>query len=195
MNSYFSENTLEAGVDEAGRGCLAGPVVAAAVILPKDFYHPLLRDSKKMKEGHRLQLKEEIQKRALAYGIGIVEAPRIDEINILQATFEAMHLAIDQLKESPNLLLIDGNRFVSYNNLAHECIVKGDSQYASIAAASVLAKTTRDEIMKNIHTKFPYYQWNKNKGYPTLQHKQSIAKQGLSPFHRKTFRHQLSNEI
>jgi ribonuclease HII len=195
MNSYFSENTLEAGVDEAGRGCLAGPVVAAAVILPKDFYHPLLRDSKKMKEGHRLQLKEEIQKRALAYGIGIVEAPRIDEINILQATFEAMHLAIDQLKESPNLLLIDGNRFVSYKKLAHECIVKGDSQYASIAAASVLAKTTRDEIMRNIHIKFPYYQWNKNKGYPTLQHKQSIAKKGLSPFHRKTFRHQLSNEI
>ena len=182
-------------MDEAGRGCLAGPVVAAAVILPKDFYHPLLRDSKKMKEGHRLQLKEEIQKRALAYGIGIVEAPRIDEINILQATFEAMHLAIDQLKESPNLLLIDGNRFVSYKKLAHECIVKGDSQYASIAAASVLAKTTRDEIMRNIHIKFPYYQWNKNKGYPTLQHKQSIAKKGLSPFHRKTFRHQLSNEI
>jgi ribonuclease HII len=195
MKSSFNDpGKAEVGLDEAGRGCLAGPVVAAAVLLPRDFHHPWLRDSKQMKESHRLQLREILMEEAIAYGIGIVPPARIDEINILQATFEAMHLALDQLQTKPELLLVDGNRFAPYQNIAHHCIIKGDAQFASIAAASVLAKTTRDEWMQNLHFEFPQYGWNQNKGYPTLQHKRSIQEHGLSPHHRLTFRHALKDK-
>jgi ribonuclease HII len=195
MKSSFSGHTkVEAGLDEAGRGCLAGPVVAAAIVLPQGFYHPWLRDSKQMKESHRQQLREILTKEAIAFGIGMVPPSRIDEINILQATFEAMHLALDQMMTRPDLLLVDGNRFSPYKNIEHLCIIKGDAQYTSIAAASVLAKTTRDEWMQNLHGEFPQYLWNQNKGYPTLQHKRSIQQHGLSPHHRLTFRHALKDK-
>lgn len=187
LKNYLQEIAIEAGCDEAGRGCLAGPVFAAAVILPPDFYHPLLNDSKKVTETNRTELRVYITQNALAYGVAQVDPQEIDRINILKASFKAMHLAIDQLTITPELLLIDGNRFIAYKKIKHRCIIKGDGIYASIAAASILAKTYRDEYMLNLHTQFPQYGWNNNKGYGTLIHRIAIEKQGLCVHHRKSF--------
>lgn len=178
---------LEAGCDEAGRGCLAGPVVAGAVILKPGADYPDLDDSKKLPEKKRYALRELILQEALAYGIGIVTAAEIDEINILNASFLAMHRAIDQLKVRPELLLIDGNRFRPYHDLRHVCVVGGDAKYQAIAAASILAKTTRDTMMAEYDLKYPMYHWKKNKGYPTPEHKQAIADYGITELHRKSF--------
>lgn len=185
---FLNTNLLEAGCDEAGRGCLAGPVVAAAVMLPRQFSHPLLNDSKKLTEKQRMLLKPIIENEAIDWAIGVVDNTEIDEINILQASFLAMHRAIDQLKQQPEALIIDGNRFKPYKTLPHTCIVKGDGKFMSIAAASILAKTTRDLIMEEIHLQFPDYQWNINKGYPTAFHRQSLAKLGPTPLHRLSFK-------
>lgn len=178
---------IEAGCDEAGRGCLAGPVFAAAVILPPDFYHPLLNDSKQVVEEIRNELRIFIQQNAIAYSVAQVDHEEIDRINILKASFKAMHLALDKLKKRPRLLLIDGNRFVKYRRTPHECIVKGDGIYASIAAASILAKTYRDDFMRNLHNEFPHYRWITNKGYGTSEHRHAIAVHGPSPYHRRSF--------
>lgn len=180
-------NMVEAGCDEAGRGCLAGPVVAAAVILKNDADYPELNDSKQLTEKKRMQLREMVMKEALSYGIGIVTAQEIDEINILNASFLAMHRALDQLSIRPELLLIDGNRFNPYKKVKHVCVVGGDAKYQSIAAASILAKTTRDMMMVEYDSQYPMYHWKKNKGYPTPEHKQAIAEHGTSPLHRMTF--------
>ena len=187
LKSFHQKVLLEAGCDEAGRGCLAGPVFAAAVILPKDFYHPLLNDSKQVTEEHRYALRPVIEKEAVSYAVGIVDHEEIDAINILKASFKAMHLAIDQLTTKPQLLLIDGNRFTTYNSIPHECIIQGDGIYASIAAASILAKTYRDDFMKQLHLEYPQYKWDSNKGYATLQHRHAIEAHGMSPYHRKSF--------
>ena len=184
--AYYSDR-IEAGCDEAGRGCLAGPVVAASVILKKDANYPELNDSKQLTEKKRMQLRELVMNEALSYGIGIVTAQEIDEINILNASFLAMHRAIDQLTIRPELLLIDGNRFNPYKKIKHVCIVGGDAKYQSIAAASILAKTTRDMMMVEYGEHYPVYNWKKNKGYPTSQHKQAIADYGTTPLHRMTF--------
>lgn len=184
----FQEKLLEAGCDEAGRGCLAGPVFAAAVILPKGFSHPMLNDSKQVTEKNRNQLRLIIEKEALAYAVASVSSREIDEINILKASFKAMHLAIDGLKRKPGLLLIDGNRFAPYKKIPHRCIIKGDATYMSIAAASILAKTCRDEYMLNLHDAFPGYNWKQNKGYGTLAHRNAIAEFGMCEHHRKSFR-------
>ena len=186
INSY-QENLIDAGCDEAGRGCYAGPVFAAAVILPKDFYHPLLNDSKQVKEKDRDKLRVFIEEHAISFGVGIVSNEEIDQINILQASFKAMHLAIDQLNTRPELLLIDGNRFKPYPFIQHKCIIKGDGKYANIAAASILAKTYRDAFMYQLHKQFPMYGWNKNKGYGTLIHRNAIAQYGLTSYHRMSF--------
>lgn len=178
---------IEAGCDEAGRGCLAGPVVAGAVILKKDSDFSELNDSKKLTEKKRMELREIIMQEALAWGVGIVTAAEIDEINILNASFLAMHRALDQLKVRPELLLIDGNRFNPYRDVKHLCVVGGDAKYQSIAAASILAKTTRDMMMQAYDVQFPVYNWKKNKGYPTPEHKQAIAEYGITDLHRKTF--------
>ena len=183
----FYSNLVEAGCDEAGRGCLAGPVVAAAVILKHDGDFPELNDSKKLTESKRMKLRKLIMDESLSYGIGVVSANEIDEINILNASFLAMHRALDKLKLQPELLLIDGNRFNPYKELNHVCIVGGDAKYQSIAAASILAKTTRDLMMEQYAEQFPVYNWKKNKGYPTPEHKHAIADFGISPLHRKTF--------
>ena len=183
----FQENVSEAGCDEAGRGCYAGPVFAAAVILPKDFYHPLLNDSKQVKEKDRDKLRVFIEEHAISFGVGIVSNEEIDQINILQASFKAMHLAVNQLNIRPELLLIDGNRFKPYPFIQHKCIIKGDGKYANIAAASILAKTYRDAFMYQLHDLFPMYGWNKNKGYGTLIHRNAIAQYGLTPYHRMSF--------
>lgn len=180
-------NSIEAGCDEAGRGCLAGPVVAAAVILKNDANYPELNDSKQLTEKKRMQLRELVMNEAVSYGIGIVSAQEIDEINILNASFLAMHRALDQLTLQPELLLIDGNRFNPYKKVKHVCIVGGDAKYQSIAAASILAKTTRDMMMVEYDKSFPVYNWKKNKGYPTPQHKQAIADYGTTSLHRMTF--------
>lgn len=185
--SFYKENQLEAGCDEAGRGCLAGPVVAAAVILPRDFKHELLDDSKKLSEAKRKILRPIIEEQAIAYAVSFVHEKEIDKINILNASFTAMHRAVDQLETTPDFLLIDGNRFNPYPDIAHECIIKGDGKYLSIAAASVLAKTYRDEYMEKIHEEFPMYDWNKNKGYPTNAHRDAIEKYGDCKFHRQSF--------
>nr|MBC7611513.1 ribonuclease HII [Pseudopedobacter sp.] len=185
---FYQDEFLEAGCDEAGRGCLAGPVFAAAVILPKDFDHPLLNDSKQIKEKDRYSLRTEIEENALAFAVGIVDHQEIDKINILNASFLAMHRAIEKLQLQPNFLIIDGNRFKPYPNMKHECIIKGDGKYFSIAAASILAKTYRDDFMERIDQEYPIYQWKKNKGYPTSDHRKAVIKSGLSPYHRKTFR-------
>lgn len=188
LKSFFSnKDTIECGCDEAGRGCLAGPVVAAAVILPQGFLHPLLNDSKKLSDKQRRFLRPIIEQNALAYCVGFVSNQEIDKINILQASFLAMNRAIEGLKQKPELLLIDGNRFNNKTDIAFECIVKGDSLYQSIAAASILAKTYRDDYMLNLHKEFPKYHWDKNMGYPTKQHRQAIIENGISPFHRKSF--------
>ena len=191
----FSDSLIEAGCDEAGRGCLAGPVVAAAVILPFGWDNPILNDSKKLSEKKRFELREIILQEAQTYGIGIVSAKEIDEINILNASFLAMHRAIDQLKTMPELLLIDGNRFNAYKNIPHQCIIGGDAKFQSIAAASILAKTTRDMLMQELHNVHPVYKWDKNKGYPTREHREAIAKVGLSPLHRLSFNHGVQLKI
>lgn len=188
LKSFFDKNKIEAGCDEAGRGCLAGPVFAAAVILPRSFKHPLLNDSKLLTEAQRDLLRPVIQAKAIAWAVAQVDAPEIDEVNILNASFLAMHRAVAQLKVTPNLLLIDGNRFNPYPNIAHQCIVKGDSKYRSIAAASILAKTYRDDFMKKIAEEFPDYGWTSSKGYPTKAHRVAIKKYGATKYHRMTFR-------
>lgn len=185
--SFLNENLIEAGCDEAGRGCLAGPVIAAAVILPKDFYHEYLNDSKLVTESKRKILKPIIESQALAWGVGVVDEKEIDEINILKASFLAMHRAVDQLVIRPEFLLIDGNRFTPYPEIPAECIVKGDQKYMSIAAASILAKTYRDEYMENLHSEFPVYNWQQNKGYPTKNHREAIREFGACKYHRMTF--------
>ena len=193
---FFQSELIEAGCDEAGRGCLAGPVVAAAVILPRDFKHELLDDSKKLSEKNRDLLRPIIEANSIAFGVGIVTEAEIDEINILNASFLAMHRAIERLNQVPELLLIDGNRFNKFRTIPHECIIKGDGKYLSIAAASVLAKTYRDEHMQKLHEVFPQYNWKKNKGYPTIEHRTAIEQHGATKFHRHTFTllapHQLS---
>ena len=187
LKPFFTENLIEAGCDEAGRGCIAGPVVAAAVILPRGMDFPEFDDSKKLTEKQREKLRVKVLENATAYGVGVVSAEEIDEINILNASFLAMHRAIDQLKIRPELLLIDGNRFNKYHDIKHQCIVGGDAKYQAIAAASILAKTTRDHIMEELDTQYPNYNWKKNKGYPTIEHKNAVAEFGMSPYHRKTF--------
>lgn len=184
----FSGNKVEAGCDEAGRGCLAGPVVAAAVILPDDFENSLLNDSKKLSKSQRELLEPVILREAVAYGIGIVDNQEIDKMNILNASFEAMHRAIAQLKKKPELLLIDGNRFKAYKKVAHECIIKGDGKFLSIAAASILAKVHRDRLMAEFHEVHPEYGWNTNQGYPTTQHREAIRKFGSTSLHRQSFK-------
>lgn len=179
--------TLECGTDEAGRGCLAGPVTAAAVILPPKYTHPLLTDSKKLTAKQRYALREEIKSVALAYGIAHVSHTRIDKINILNASIEAMHLAIDAMSLTPETILVDGNKFKSYNDTPHHCIIGGDGKFRNIAAASILAKTTRDDIMRTHHQKHPHYGWDTNKGYPTAKHREAILKNGPVDIHRKTF--------
>ncbi|MCE1198823.1 MAG: ribonuclease HII [Marinilabiliales bacterium] len=185
---FYREGVSEAGCDEAGRGCLAGPVFAAAVILPPDFHHPLLNDSKQLSEKHRLQLREMILKEALAWSIGICDHLEIDQINILNASILAMHKALDQLSKQPEHILVDGNRFKRYKEIPHTCVVKGDSKYQSIAAASILAKTFRDDFMIQIHEAHPQYGWAVNKGYPTGKHREAIRCYGITEYHRKTFR-------
>lgn len=187
MQPFYQKKYIEAGCDEVGRGCYAGPVYAAAVILPKNFHHPLLNDSKKVSASNRELLRTIIEQESIAYAVASVEVVEIDDINILNASFKAMHLAIDQLSRIPSLLLIDGNKFKPYKKINHHCIVKGDSIYASIAAASILAKTYRDEYMQALHQQFPYYYWNKNKGYGTAEHRNAIEQYGLCVHHRKSF--------
>ena len=184
---YLHSHLTEAGLDEAGRGCYAGPVYAAAVILPKDFYHPLLNDSKKLTEQQRNLLRPIIEKESISFAVAAVDNNEIDSINILQASFAAMHRSIDKLNMLPELLLIDGNRFKKYLNIPHKCIVKGDGKYAAIAAASILAKTYRDEYMHQLHKEFPKYGWNKNKGYGTAIHRVAINRFGLCKYHRSSF--------
>lgn len=184
---YLQENRIEAGCDEAGRGCLAGAVYAAAVILPPNFKNDLLNDSKQLTEKQRYALRSVIEESALAWAVGIVSPEEIDQINILNASFLAMHRAIDQLKIRPEHLLIDGNRFNPYPNIPHTTIVKGDGKYLSIAAASILAKTYRDDYMNQLHREYPVYDWDHNKGYPTKRHRAAIAEHGISPYHRKSY--------
>jgi ribonuclease HII len=187
LKPFFQNELIEAGLDEAGRGCLAGPVFAAAVILPKNFFHPLLNDSKQVNENNRNELRTIIEAEAEAFAVASVDNNEIDSINILRASFKAMHLSLDKLKKKPQLLLIDGNRFTKYKKIPHQCIIKGDATYASIAAASILAKTYRDEYMLQMHEVYPYYNWAKNKGYGTAVHRDAIAKYGMTELHRKSF--------
>ncbi len=188
LKLLYKKNTIEAGCDEAGRGCLAGPVVAAAVILPANFKNNVLNDSKKLSEKQRNKLRIIIENEALAWAVGIVDHQLIDEINILNASILAMHRAIEKLKTVPEHLIIDGNRFKAYKKIPHRCIIKGDAKYLSIAAASVLAKTHRDELMQKLDNEFPVYSWSKNKGYPTKQHREAIKQHGISPYHRKSYK-------
>lgn len=187
LSDKLSAFPFEAGIDEAGRGCLAGPVVAAAVILPGAYEHPLLNDSKQLSEAQRLAVREDLLARALAWGIGVVGPERIDAVNILNATYEAMHIAIAALQQRPDFLAIDGNRFRPYPGISHECAVKGDARFRNIAAASVLAKTTRDALMLELHAEYPDYGWDRNKGYPTEAHREALRRIGPSPWHRRSF--------
>ncbi|SHM41614.1 ribonuclease HII [Mucilaginibacter sp. OK098] len=186
--SRYQYEYLEAGCDEAGRGCLAGPVFAAAVILPDNFDHKLLNDSKQLSEDVRYELRIEIEQKAIAHAVGVVDNIEIDAINILNASFLAMHRAIEKLHLSPQFLIIDGNRFNKYQNIPHKCIVEGDAKYFSIAAASILAKTYRDDYMKQIAAEHPEYDWHKNKGYPTIKHRKTVLEIGYTPYHRRTFK-------
>lgn len=183
----YNTNCMEAGCDEAGRGCLAGPVFAAAVILPDNFSNELLNDSKQLSEKQRARLRTVIENEALAWAVASVDNHEIDQINILNASILAMHRALDQLKVRPEHIIVDGNRFKPYRTIPHLCIVKGDGKYMSIAAASILAKTHRDEYMEKLHRQFPHYNWKKNKGYPTKEHRQGIAEYGTTDFHRMSF--------
>lgn len=187
LRAYYQNKLREAGCDEAGRGCLAGPVFAAAVILPPRFRNPLLNDSKLMKPEDRYELRELIKKKAIAWAVASVDHEEIDRINILRASFKAMHLALDQLPVRPELILVDGHMFTPYAEIPHKCMIRGDAQFASIAAASVLAKTCRDDHMQELHTRFPDYGWLTNKGYGTMEHRKAIARHGLTPFHRRSF--------
>lgn len=186
LRSFHQQGVIEAGIDEAGRGCLAGPVVAAAVILPEAFSNRMLNDSKKLSHSQRMSMRPLIMEQALAWGIGVVWNEEIDEINILNATYLAMHQAVDKLSITPQMLLIDGNRFKAHN-IPHECIIKGDGLYYSIAAASILAKTERDLMMMKLHQEHPEFCWDKNKGYPTKDHKNAIANHGITKYHRRSF--------
>ena len=188
LQAFYQEELLEAGCDEAGRGCLAGPVFAAAVILPKDFFHPLLNDSKQLTEEERYELRPVIEKNAISYAVASLCNKKIDKYNILKASFKSMHLAVKQLDPQPRLLLIDGNRFIPFKRIPHKCIIQGDGIYASIAAASILAKTYRDDYMKELHRKFPKYNWAQNKGYATREHQAALDKYGPCRFHRTSFR-------
>ncbi len=188
LKSCFKQSIYEAGCDEAGRGCLAGPVFAAAVILPDNFFNPLLNDSKQLSEKQRNELRILIEEEAIDWALGIVTNTEIDEINILNASYLAMHRALDALKVTPQHIIIDGNRFNAYKNIPHQCIVKGDGKYFSIAAASVLAKTYRDEYMQKLDKQYPQYLWCQNKGYPTKTHRQAIKQHGTTPHHRMTFK-------
>ena len=185
---FFQKKLIEAGLDEAGRGCYAGPVFAAAVILPRDFHHPLLNDSKQLNEKQRDLLRPIIEKEAISFAVSQISNEEIDQVNILKASIKAMHQALEQLNKKPGLLLVDGNRFTPYKKIPHQCFVKGDGRFASIAAASILAKTYRDEWMNTLHQEFPIYGWNKNKGYGTLIHRKAIEVHGLCQHHRKSFR-------
>ena len=188
LKPFYQNELAEAGCDEAGRGCFAGPVFAAAVILPKNFFHPLLNDSKQLNEKQRNELRPIIEEEAIGYHVASISHEEIDRINILKASIKAMHLSIAQSNPQPGLLLIDGNRFVRYKRIPHQCIIKGDATYASIAAASILAKTYRDELMLRLHEEFPHYHWNTNKGYGTEEHRLAIKQFGLCKYHRKSFR-------
>lgn len=188
LKSRYQHSLIEAGCDEAGRGCLAGPVFAAAVILPDTFNHKVLNDSKLINEKVRYQLRDEIEQKAVAFAVAMVDNNEIDKINILNASFLAMHRAIHQLIPSPEFIIVDGNRFNKYNNLPHKCVIKGDSKFFSIAAASILAKTYRDDYMNAIALEYPEYDWLSNKGYPTIKHRQAVIKLGHTPYHRLTFR-------
>lgn len=188
LQTYFSEELIEAGCDEAGRGCLAGPVFAAAVVLPKDFYHPLLNDSKQLTNEQRYELRPFIEQNASAYAVAQLCNKQIDELNILKASFKSMHIAVKNLPFQPQLLLIDGNRFAPYEHIPHKCIIGGDGKYASIAAASILAKTYRDDYMRELHNKYPQYNWAKNKGYATKDHQTALNEFGPCCYHRKSFR-------
>ncbi len=185
--SFYQSLFPEAGCDEAGRGCLAGPVVAAAVILPQGYSHNLMNDSKQLSEKNRFKLRIEIESDALAFAVAFVDNVEIDKINIVKASVKAMHIALDKLPVKPEFIIIDGNYFLPYKKIPYSCQVKGDTKFLSIAAASILAKTYRDEYMVNLHHKFPYYLWEKNKGYPTLEHRKAIEKYGLTSLHRKSF--------
>jgi ribonuclease HII len=187
LKSFFTDQLIEAGCDEAGRGCLAGPVFASAVILSKEFTHPLLNDSKKLSANQRNELRIVIEKEALSFAVASCDHLEIDELNILKASITAMHRAVSLLHVIPELLLIDGNRFIKYKNIPHHCIIKGDGLFFSIAAASVLAKTYRDDFMLQLNELYPDYHWNVNKGYPTATHKEAIRLHGITPFHRKSF--------
>lgn len=188
LKKFYQSTFTEAGCDEAGRGCYAGPVFAAAVILPTNFRHKLLNDSKQVTAENRTELRYIIEEKAISYAVASVDNNEIDSINILKASFKAMHLAIDQLSQAPGMLLIDGNRFYKYRNIPHECIIKGDGLYTSIAAASILAKTYRDEYMLKLHQEYPFYGWNNNKGYGTLEHRKALEQYGICKYHRKSFR-------
>jgi ribonuclease HII len=188
LQAYYQDELIEAGCDEAGRGCLAGPVFAAAVILPKDFYHPLLNDSKQVLEKDRYELRPVIEKEAVAFAVASLDNKQIDKLNILRASFKSMHLAVKKLSLKPQLLLIDGNRFTPFRGIPHKCIIQGDGLYASIAAASILAKTYRDDYMTALHKKFPKYNWAQNKGYATREHQEALDQYGPTKFHRTTFR-------
>jgi ribonuclease HII len=187
LKSFYKEGVIEAGCDEAGRGCFAGPVFAAAVILPTDFSHPVLNDSKQLKKEQRDELKIVIEREAISYAVAMVSEEEIDTINILKASLKAMHLALDQLKVKPQFLIIDGNRFTPYKKIPHQWIIQGDGLYASIAAASILAKTYRDAYMQELHVFFPHYGWDSNKGYGTEVHRKAIEEYGLCKHHRKSF--------
>ncbi len=187
LQPFLSPDLIEAGCDEAGRGCLAGSVFAAAVILPKDYKNDLLNDSKQLTAKKRYQLREQIERDAIAWAVGIVTPQEIDEINILRASITAMHRAVDQLKVRPEALIIDGNRFYKYQDLPHTTIVKGDGKYLSIAAASILAKTYRDDYMAELHKEYPHYGWDRNAGYPTKEHREGIRLHGTTPYHRMSF--------
>lgn len=194
LKSHYYENLIEAGCDEAGRGCLAGSVYAAAVILPRDYDNPLLNDSKKLSPRLRYQLRGQIQQDALAWAVGIVTAEEIDRTNILKASLLAMHRALDLLKVRPEAIIADGNRFAPYHDLPYTTIVKGDGKYQAIAAASILAKTYRDDYMEQLHEEYPMYDWKSNKGYPTRKHREGIRRFGISPYHRKSY-HLLGGEL
>jgi ribonuclease HII len=188
LRSSYSPDKVEAGCDEVGRGCLAGPVVAAAVILPKDYQHKQLNDSKQLSRIKRNQIRENIVMHAISYAIAEISSKEVDKMNVLKASFVGMHRALDQLDQTPQILLIDGNRFIPYRQIPHHCIIKGDGKFMSIAAASVLAKTYRDDLMAQLAKLYPQYGWERNMGYPTREHRDAIAKYGITPYHRKSFR-------
>ena len=188
LTLFYQDQLTEAGCDEAGRGCYAGPVFASAVILPKGFFHPLLNDSKQLTEQERDELRIVVEKEAISFAVASISHDEIDRINILQASIKAMHISVSQLKPKPQLLLIDGNYFVKYKRIPHRCIIKGDATYAAIAAASILAKTYRDEYMKKLHEEFPHYNWACNKGYGTPEHRKALEEHGMCKYHRKSWR-------